>query len=41
MDEIEYLNGSKQPRAESMAGLGTKDGRKEITRNGSRDIKNG
>jgi len=41
MEEIKYLHGSKQPRAGSTDGLGTRDGRKEITRNGSRDIKNG
>ena len=40
-EEIEYSRGSKQPRAESTVGLGTKGGRNETLMNGSRDIKNG
>ena len=41
MEEIEYLHGSKQPRAESTDGPGTRGGRKETLMNGSKDIKNG
>jgi len=41
MEEIEYLHGSKQPRAKSMVGLGISGGRNETLMNGSRVIENG
>ncbi len=40
-EETEYLHGSKQPRAKSTDGPGTRDGRNETLMNGSRVLENG